>query len=43
LLATRADALAPLDSPYGRARGVGAEPPSPRPLSALPILENNAP
>jgi DNA-binding MarR family transcriptional regulator len=41
LLATRADALDPLDSPRARAQGVGAELPSPRPLSAVPILENN--
>jgi DNA-binding MarR family transcriptional regulator len=41
LLATRADALDPLGSPYGRAQEVGAELPSARPLSAVPILENN--
>jgi DNA-binding MarR family transcriptional regulator len=41
LLATRADALDPLDSPRGRAQQVGAELPSARPLSAVPILENN--
>jgi hypothetical protein len=41
LLATRADALDPLGSPRGRAQQVGAELPSPRPPSAVPILENN--
>jgi DNA-binding MarR family transcriptional regulator len=41
LLATRAEALDPLDSPRGRAQEVGAELPSPGPLSAVPILENN--
>jgi hypothetical protein len=41
LLATRADALDPLGSSRGRAQEVGGELPSPRPLSAVPILENN--
>jgi DNA-binding MarR family transcriptional regulator len=41
LLATRADALDPLDGPRGRSQQVGAELPSARPLSADPILENN--
>jgi DNA-binding MarR family transcriptional regulator len=41
LLATQANALDPLDSPRGRAQEVGAELPSPRRQSAVPILENN--
>jgi DNA-binding MarR family transcriptional regulator len=45
LLATRADALEPLDSPRDLTQEVGAERPSPRPpvrpLSLRPILENN--
>jgi hypothetical protein len=45
LLATRADALDPLDGPCGRPREVDAELPSPRPHArppfAVPILENS--
>jgi DNA-binding MarR family transcriptional regulator len=45
LLATRADALDPLDSPRDLTQEVDAERPSPRPpvrpLSVVPILKNN--
>jgi hypothetical protein len=47
LLATRADALDPLDAPRDLTQGVDAERPSPRrsarPLSAVPIHESNDP